>query len=187
MSRLIRAEHTNLPFYGIQKIVSGGQTGVDQAALDAAIELGIAHGGWCPKGRLCEAGRIDAKYHLNELSTADYVARTLKNVQDSDGTLILYVERLTGGTALTNRLARQCGKPVHRVRLNSPIASDRVVSWLVENDIRILNVAGPRASSCPSVHRLARQFLLGLLSRPRDLFNLPENTSQQGSSQHKLQ
>ena len=85
----------------ISKIISGGQTGVDRAALDAAIELDIEHGGFVPKGRLSEDGSIPLKYNIIELENEDYSARTLKNVQYSDGTLILHKGEITGGTALT--------------------------------------------------------------------------------------
>ena len=88
----------------ISKIISGGQTGVDRAALDAAIELDIEHGGFVPKGRLSEDGSIPLKYNIIELENEDYSARTLKNVQYSDGTLILHKGEITGGTALTEEV-----------------------------------------------------------------------------------
>src|SRR5678809_1173904 len=94
-------------------IISGGQTGADRAALDFAIAHGLAHGGWCPKGRLAEDGSIPARYHLTELPTSDYPARTAKNVQESDGTVIISVDRrLTGGSLLTLKVAEQRCKPV---------------------------------------------------------------------------
>lgn len=135
----------------VNKIVSGGQTGVDRAALDVAMALGIDHGGWCPKGRLAEDGIIDAKYQLEELSSSDYAARTEQNVIDSDGTLILYRERLTGGTALTNRLAKLHAKPLLRIRLDREVDCDRVLRWFREHSIGKLNVAGPRGSSDPAI------------------------------------
>ncbi|MFQ5587063.1 MAG: putative molybdenum carrier protein, partial [Thermodesulfobacteriota bacterium] len=95
----------------IEMIVSGGQTGVDRAALDVALELGIRCGGWCPKGRLAEDGVIDSRYHLDETGSKSYSQRTEWNVRDSDGTLILTVEEPTGGTALTIRAAEELGKP----------------------------------------------------------------------------
>lgn len=152
--------------HGVKKIVSGGQTGVDRAALDVAIDLGIPHGGWCPLGRLCEKGRIPLQYNLRELPTPDYAARTLKNVIDSDGTLVLYYKRLHGGTALTCRFARERDKPLLCERLDLPKDLSRVVRWLRENRIRVLNVAGPRASSNPEVYSLARAFLLALADLP---------------------
>ncbi len=149
-------------FHGVEKIVSGGQTGVDQAALDVAIELSIPHGGWCPKGRLSESGRISSKYQLKELPTVDYAARTEKNVIDSDGTLILFRERLRGGTALTYRYAKEYGKPVLRVRLDAKVDYTRIVQWLRKYKISVLNVAGPRSSSHPDLYGLARELLLEL-------------------------
>ncbi|GAB5405986.1 MAG: putative molybdenum carrier protein [Aureliella sp.] len=146
--------------FGITKIVSGGQTGVDRAALDAAIEIGIPHGGWCPKGRLAEDGTIDDLYQLVEHSSPDYAARTRQNVIDSDGTLILYRQRMTGGTALTNRIARELGCPLLRVRLDVAPNWDRIANWISENSISVLNVAGPRGSSHPELYDDALQLLV---------------------------
>ena len=159
----------NDQFHGVQKIVSGGQTGVDQAALDVAMKLGIPHGGWCPRGRISEAGRIDTKYQLTELPSRDYAARTQQNVIDSDGTLILYRVRLQGGTALTYRLAKEFDKPLQRVRLDRPWNAQRVALWLREHEIRILNVAGPRASSHPQLYEQSFQALLQLFGSPSSL------------------
>ena len=99
------------------KIVSGGQTGVDRAGLDAAIALGIDHGGWCPRGRRAEDGRIPDSYQLKETPQRDYSVRTEQNVVESDGTLILYRRRLSGGTALTFRLAQKHNRPCCRIDL----------------------------------------------------------------------
>ncbi len=136
----------------VVKIVSGGQTGVDRGALDAAIELGIAHGGWCPKGRLAEDGPIAAHYQLDELPSCDYADRTKRNVIDSDGTLIFYRDRLQGGTALTNRLAKEQGKPLLRVRLDQPVELGKILRWLHDEQIGVLNIAGPRGSSHPDLY-----------------------------------
>ncbi|HSR12366.1 MAG TPA: putative molybdenum carrier protein, partial [Thermodesulfobacteriota bacterium] len=95
----------------VKKIISGGQTGVDRAALDVALELGIPAGGWCPKGRRAEDGRIPDYYPLQEASSPEYPVRTQLNVEDSDGTLILYRNSPAGGTALTIRLAKRLKKP----------------------------------------------------------------------------
>lgn len=150
-------------FHGIQKIVSGGQTGVDRAALDVAIDLQIQHGGWCPKGRLAEDGTIDEKYALTEMESRDYAKRTKQNVVDSDGTLILYRERLQGGTLLTHRLAKEHDVPLHRVRLDLAINYGKIIDWIVTNQIVTLNVAGPRASASPGIEQLAAQALKNLL------------------------
>lgn len=155
-------------YHGIQKIVSGGQTGVDRAALDVAIDLEIPHGGWCPKGRLAEDGTIDEKYALTEMESRDYAKRTKQNVVDSDGTLILYRERLQGGTLLTHRLAKEHDKPLHRVRLDLAINYAKIIDWIVTNRIVTLNVAGPRASASPGIEQLAAQALKNLfLSTPQ--------------------
>lgn len=135
----------------IKKIVTGGQTGVDRGALDAAIALGIQHGGWCPRGRLAEDGPIAARYQLQELDSSDYADRTERNVIDSDGTLILYRDRLQGGTALTNRLAKAHGKPLLRVRLDRTIEFEKIVRWIADEGIEVLNIAGPRGSSHPDL------------------------------------
>ena len=89
----------------IKKVISGGQSGVDRAALDVAIELGIPHGGWCPAGRRSEDGTIAPIYQLQETNSRNYAKRTEKNVLDSCGTLILYRHAISGGTALTQRLS----------------------------------------------------------------------------------
>ncbi len=149
--------------HGICRIVSGGQTGVDRAALDVAIELGIEHGGWCPKGRRAEDGPIDAKYQLIETDSIDYAVRTEKNVMDSDGTMLLYRERLQRGTLLTHQLAKRHGKPLLRVRLDRPVAIDRIVHWISENSIQVLNVAGPRASSQAEIEKQAFDLLKKVL------------------------
>jgi|688.fasta_scaffold00671_39 hypothetical protein len=158
-------------YLGLRRIVSGGQTGVDQAALDIAIELGIPHGGWCPKGRISEAGRIDSKYQLSEMPTPDYAARTQRNVLDSDGTLILYQHRLQGGTALTWRYAQQLDKPRLRVRIDQTIAYSEIVEWILKHKIGVLNVAGPRASSDPQLYQRTRAALLKLLRTSPGLFS----------------
>ncbi len=101
------------------KIISGGQTGVDRAALDAAIELGIAHGGWCPLGRLAEDGRIPERYQLCETDSPEYAVRTERNVAESDTTLILFRGWISGGTELTLRLAQRYGRPHLAVDLDA--------------------------------------------------------------------
>ena len=150
----------------VQRIVSGGQTGVDRGALDAAIELGIEHGGWCPRGRIAEDGRISAQYRLRETETSDYPVRTELNVLNSDGTLILFRHRLAGGTELTRRLAAKCGKPCLLVNLGKKSDPLLVRQWIVENEIRVLNVAGPRESSCPGIRRAAYDFVRAVLTDP---------------------
>jgi Circularly permutated YpsA SLOG family len=130
-------------------IVSGGQTGVDRAALDVAIELGIAHGGWVSKGRVAEDGAIPARYQVTETESSAYDERTKRNVRDSDGTIIIARGPLVGGSALTRDHARAVGKPVLVIDISAPSSGDAarmIRSWIERNEISTLNVAGPRAS-----------------------------------------
>jgi hypothetical protein len=147
----------------VQRIVSGGQTGVDRAALDAAIALDIDHGGWCPRGRLAEDGRIAARYRLQETSSSDYWVRTEQNVIDSDGTLILYRGQLSGGTQLTLRMAAKHRKACLLIDLAGDRDIDGVRQWLVSNAVQVLNVAGPRESSVPGITKEAFEFLQTVL------------------------
>lgn len=147
----------------IEKIVSGGQTGVDRAALDCAIALQIPHGGWCPAGRRAEDGIIPERYRLVETDSPEYGDRTRKNVEDSDGTLVLNRNQLEGGTAATLGFAGSCGKPVMVVDLDSPPAMDDIRNWLAANHIEHCNVAGPRESKIPGIYRQAYRYLIKIL------------------------
>jgi hypothetical protein len=148
----------------ISKIISGGQTGVDRAALDVAMELGIECGGWCPKGRRAEGRPIPKRYPLKETPSTAYPQRTKRNVLDSDATLILTLrQHQRGGTALTIRLAHSLKKPYKVVKLNGTTDVEGVRSWLERKKIRILNVAGPRESENPGIHSMACDFLRQLL------------------------
>ena len=147
------------------KIVSGGQTGVDRAALDVALALGIPHGGWCPKGRLAEDRLIPPQYQLTETDSTKYAVRTEKNVVDSDGTLILCRGQTSGGTELTRQLALEHAKPCLVVDLNRPLPVDDVYRWISESLIETLNIAGPRESQNTGISAQARQFLEGLLGK----------------------
>lgn len=146
-----------------EQIVSGGQTGVDRAALDVALELGIPCGGWCPKGRRSEDGLIPDVYPLRESPTANYAERTALNVKDSDGTLILSPGPLRGGTALTKTFAERYRRPLLIVDLRDD-TSQLIHEWLSAHSIRVLNVAGPRESSQPGIARQAATFLRALLN-----------------------
>ena len=146
----------------IRKIVSGGQTGADQGALDAALESGIDHGGWIIRGRKTEAGPLPEKYMLEELQSEIYAERTRRNVIDSDGTLIVVHGQLTGGTALTGEYAEQMGKPCLVMDLGSTSLQEAaltIAQWLENENIAILNVAGPRASKNPAIHDAVRKLL----------------------------
>ena len=147
-------------------VISGGQTGVDRAALDAALELGLACGGWCPRGRLAEDGPLPQRYPLRETPTGDYAQRTHWNVRDSDGTLILTRGRPSGGTGLTARLAERLGRPVLVVDLAmrpKPTPAE-TAAWIAHHRIAKLNVAGPRQSGARGIYEEARAFLLALLN-----------------------
>jgi hypothetical protein len=143
----------------VEKIVSGGQTGVDRAALDLALELGLACGGWCPKGRKAEDGLIASDYPLRETPSDDYAQRTEWNVRDSDGTLVLTVGPPTEGTAFTVAVAARLKKPCLVVDLAGPTQADSVRSWLAMHRIKVLNVAGPRESKSPGIYQKARTAL----------------------------
>lgn len=136
---------------------------MDRAALDCAIALDIPHGGWCPAGRRAEDGIIPGHYRLVETDSPEYVDRTRKNVEDSDGTLILNRNRLEGGTAATLGFARSLNKPSMIVDLDDPPGAHVIRDWLVANNIKQCNVAGPRESKIPGVYRQAYRYLIKLL------------------------
>jgi hypothetical protein len=140
------------------KIISGGQTGVDRAALDVALRHGIECGGWCPTGRLDEFGKIPDHYPVQELPGGGFTERTLQNVKDSDGTAVIYPRELGGGTKQTVRFCVQLNRP-HELIDASKISSEgaaKLISDLVsENKIGILNIAGPRQSEWPEGYAYA--------------------------------
>lgn len=146
----------------VRKIVSGGQTGVDRAALDVALFLNIEHGGWCPAGRRAEDGPIPTCYQLRTTESRDYAVRTEQNVIDSDGTLILYRQRMTGGTDLTRKMAEKHRRPCFAINLEEvePTVFQDLNNWLLEFNVAVLNIAGPRESSCPGITKEAEKFLL---------------------------
>ena len=147
----------------ITKIVSGGQTGVDRAALDVAMRLGIPCGGWCPRGRRAEDGPIPPHYPLQETPEARYPQRTEWNVRDSDGTLVIHAGQRRGGTALTTRIARRSGKPVLCIDLDAGPDPSSMAEWIVTQGIRVLNVAGPRESESPGIGERAGRLLASAL------------------------
>jgi hypothetical protein len=141
----------------IKKIVSGGQTGADRAGLDFAIEYDIDHSGWVPEGRLAEDGPVSLRYNLQELAGGNYRRRTEKNVEDSDGTLIVSRGDLTGGSLLTLEFARKYARPCLHINLEKIIVFDAAIDvyeWLKGHDIKVLNVAGPRASKDSQIYEL---------------------------------
>lgn len=147
------------------KIISGGQTGVDRAALDAALFLGFPCGGVCPRGRLAEDGPIPLKYPLKESRSPFYAARTRINVENSDATLIISDREPSGGTALTAEFTGASGKPFLIIRLDKGNCKHvgKVIDWLAENKVGILNVAGPRESGSPGIHEKCKVFMIELL------------------------
>lgn len=160
------------------RVVSGGQTGADRAALDAAQEFGIETGGWCPRGRRAENGRIPDGYPLRETPSEAVAQRTEWNVRDSDATLLLVLDAMDRGTAYTEEQARAYGKPLRVVELTAPDGRDdrgkvsessarqpveekaiEIARWLNGREVSVLNVAGPRESNAPGLYRVARVFL----------------------------
>lgn len=148
----------------LERIISGGQTGVDRAALDVALERHLPCGGWCPAGRRAEDGRIPDRYPLTEHPDARYPARTEQNVIDADGTLILTRGALAGGTRLTAELAHRHGRPLQIVDLDDAPDPTATAAWLRGEAIRTLNVAGPRESGSPGIGELAAAYLRALLA-----------------------
>lgn len=159
----------------IEKIISGGQTGVDLAALDSAILFSIPHGGWCPKGRINEKGTIHKKYQLIEVfgeykTEQDcYDLRTKSNIKDSDGTLILIPKiplpyQIKDGTLLTIDEAKKIKKPSATIDLSQPNKEniEIVLKWIIKEKIKLLNIAGPRESTCPGIYEISFLFLKNL-------------------------
>jgi Circularly permutated YpsA SLOG family len=159
----------------VRKIVSGGQTGVDRAALDAAIAMGIEHGGWCPRGRRAEDGAMDERYRLRETESRKYHVRTECNVRDSDGTLILFCGELSGGTEYTRKCARLHGKPHLAIDLAAAGRLREIREWLAEHAIETLNVAGPRESTAPGIYEQAFALLEALL----EIDSIPSTRNEQ--------
>jgi hypothetical protein len=150
------------------KIISGGQTGADRAALDFAIKHNIPHGGWIPKGRKTEDGTLPEKYQLREMPTGDYSKRTKQNILDSDGTLIVSHGFLTGGSALTEFLAEEHKKPYLHIDLNLLSMQEAALiinKWIQSHKLKVLNVAGTRASKDPKIYQATMDLLEKALSR----------------------
>ena len=132
----------------LRRIVSGGQTGVDRAALDAALARDFPCGGWCPRGRWSEDGPIPGRYPLRETDSPDPAERTEANVRDSDATVVIANGPPAGGTRLTAELALRLGRPLCRIDI-----------------VGVLNVAGPRRSQAPEAEEMTREIVGGLLDR----------------------
>ena len=159
----------------LEKIISGGQTGADQAALDVAVKYNIPYGGWIPKGRKTEAGPLPSRYRLSVMPTSDYRDRTLQNILDSQGTVILYHGRLMGGSRLTRELAKMQKKPCIAINLvtHDPFETAVMVQSFVEDrKIGVLNVAGPRASHDPDIYmdvKMVLEILVYLLFLEKEI------------------
>ena len=154
------------------KIISGGQTGVDRGALDAALVANIPCGGWCPKQRRAEDGCIPARYPLLETESSEYKQRTLRNVIDSDGTLVIYFGKLEGGTKLTTFFCRQHNKPyklINACEIAIDRGADLTDNFVLERGIKVLNVAGPRASREPQAYDYTFRVMTRFLQR---VFNM---------------
>jgi hypothetical protein len=150
----------------LERVISGGQSGVDRAALDLAIELGIDAGGWIPRGRLAEDGPLPRRYKMTETPTDDYAQRTKWNVRDSDATLLIFDGELAGGSALTAAFPEQLRRPCFRADLRAKPANewvDEILAWLERGGFRILNVAGPRSSKDPGIYDKACRVLRPVL------------------------
>ena len=154
----------------ILKIISGGQTGVDRAALDVALKHRIKCGGWCPAGRTDEDGKIPDRYPVKELKKGGNEARTAQNVRDSDGTIVIYFHELSGGTAYTVGCCIQDRQP-HRLidaaKYSAEDAATLMVAFLVSHDIEILNIAGPRESEWVGAYKYAFRAVDVFLSRAK--------------------
>ena len=163
----------------LEKIISGGQTGVDTAALNAAMALDLDFGGWCPKGRINEDGIIPPIYdQLNEITgeyaseKENYDARTVLNIRDSDATLILVPsipvpEKIKDGTILTIAEVKKQDKPylIINLSISDELNLELCLTWLIENNIHILNIAGPRESNWVGIGESAYQLLVSLLHK----------------------
>lgn len=140
---------------------------MDRAALDAAMDAGISVGGWCPRGRLAEDGRISSKYPLKETTEKAYAVRTERNVLDSDGTLILHDGEISGGTGFTLEIAIANKKPWLAIDLTTIRDGSAIVQWLRKMEIRVLNIAGPRESGSPGIYERAYAFVRIFLEQAR--------------------
>ena len=156
----------------ILQIISGGQTGVQRAALDAALEQDFPCGGWCPQGRLAEGECIPDRYPLQEMASAHYTARTVQNIRDSDGTLIITQGVPVGRTEVTVLSARKHRKPVLVIDLeaipNPDAAIEKILTWADQRSIGILNVSGPWESQCPGIYDVALVLMKAVVVRTQE-------------------
>lgn len=149
------------PFPSTARVISGGQTGVDRAALDAAIDSGLQVSGWCPAGRRSADGTIPRRYPLIETESPEYAQRTRLNLRDTDATLILHRDGLHGGTLLTRNIATELNIPVFLAEADRQPEIPAIVAWLKQHRVYRLNIAGPREQTAPGIYEGA----YGLLYR----------------------
>jgi len=157
----------NRSIKSLEKIISGGQTGADRAALDAGLDADFPIGGFCPPGRMAEDGAIDKKYQLQELPTGGYRQRTKKNVECSDGTVIFYETVLQSGSKLTEEFCVKAEKPYKLIdisRVNTNLATDLIKNFVHYNQTKVLNVAGPRQSGCASIYQFVKEVIYRLIT-----------------------
>lgn len=151
----------------LRKVITGGQSGVDRAALDAALDQGLACGGWCPAGRWAEDGPIPAHYPLQETESTEPEIRTGRNVEDADATLIVVHGAMDQGTRLTQSAATALGRPLCVIDLAATAPREamvRIATWIDAQGIGVLNIAGPRESNAPGIYRRAHGLLTMLFS-----------------------
>lgn len=156
----------------VNRIISGGQTGADRGGLLAAIELNILHGGYCPKGRKAEDGRIPDRFQMTESNSASYPYRTKHNVREADATIVFSWSPLQKGSLLTVDTALRLHKPLHLVVLDNvagtfpnlrDLEKREAIGWLELVTPSTLNVAGSRESRRPGTEQLVKQFLVEVL------------------------
>ena len=151
-------------------MISGGQTGADRAGLDAAMNRRIAYGGWCPKGRRAEDGRIPDRYPLQETESNEYITRTEKNIVDSDGTIVFTFGKPTGGSALTVKFVKKHKKPYLHIDLNKEKGEqtvEKICKWIKDENIHALNIAGSRESKSPGIHDKVYEIINNILEMLR--------------------
>lgn len=153
----------------LKKIISGGQTGADRAALDAGMESGFVVGGYCPWGRMAEDGPIDIRYPLDEID-GGYEDRTKRNVEYSNGTVVFYDSHLYGGTRTTVAFCNELKKPYELIdidQLSILVAAKTVASFISNYKVQVLNVAGPRQSSCPKIYAYVHNTIKAIIAQSK--------------------
>ncbi len=153
------------------RIISGGQTGVDRAALDFALENQIDCFGWCPKGRKAEDGVIPNTYPLKEAETSGYEKRTLKNVEESQGLMVFVDGEPDNGTILAIDHAEKQNKPIYIIHLSMNVEDQEtgILDFLEDQEVTIVNIVGPRESNSPGIYRKTKSFLEELIFRLRGM------------------